>query len=85
LLAIPRAAVMSDQQGDFVYTVDADNKATVTRVKLGQTSGTLVTILTGLQPGDSVISEGIQRVRPGQPVAPAPAGAASGKATGAAP
>ena len=85
LLAIPRAAVMSDQQGDFVYTVDADNKATVTRVKLGQTSGTLVTILSGLQPGDSVISEGIQRVRPGQPVAPSPAGAASGKATGGAP
>jgi membrane fusion protein (multidrug efflux system) len=75
LLAIPRAAVMSDQQGDFVYTVDADNKAVVSRVKLGQTSGALVTILSGLKQGDSVISEGIQRVRPGQPVNPAPAAA----------
>jgi membrane fusion protein (multidrug efflux system) len=75
LLAIPRAAVLSDQQGDFVYTVDADNKAQVTRVKLGQTSGTLVTILSGLKPGDSVISEGIQRARPGLVVNPAPAGA----------
>jgi membrane fusion protein (multidrug efflux system) len=75
LLAIPRAAVMSDQQGDFVYTLDADNKAVVSRVKLGQTSGALVTILSGLKQGDSVISEGIQRVRPGQPVNPAPAAA----------
>ncbi|WP_158814341.1 efflux RND transporter periplasmic adaptor subunit [Methylocapsa sp. S129] len=87
LLAIPRAAVMSDQQGDFVYTVDADNKAVVTRVKLGQTSGTLVSILSGLKLGDSVITEGIQRARPGQPVNPAPAGAGPPpqKAPGAAP
>jgi membrane fusion protein, multidrug efflux system len=75
LLAIPRAAVMSDQQGDFVYTIDADNKVLVTRVKLGQTSGTLVTILSGLKQGDKVISEGIQRARPGQPVNPGPASA----------
>jgi membrane fusion protein (multidrug efflux system) len=73
LLAIPRAAVMSDQQGDFVYTVDADNKVVVTRVQLGQTSGTLVSILSGLKAGDTVISQGIQRARPGQPVNPAPA------------
>jgi len=75
VLAIPRSAVLSDQQGDFVYTLDADNKAVVSRVKLGQTSGALVTILSGLKQGDSVISEGIQRVRPGQPVNPAPAAA----------
>jgi len=73
LLAIPRAAVMSDQQGDFVYTVDSENKVVVTRVQLGQTSGTLVSILSGLKAGDSVISQGIQRARPGQPVNPAPA------------
>jgi membrane fusion protein (multidrug efflux system) len=85
LLAIPRAAVMSDQQGDFVYTVGADNKAMVTRIKLGQTSGTLVSILSGLQAGDSVITEGIQRVRPGQPVNPGPAvaGAIPAKPAGA--
>ena len=77
LLAIPRAAVLSDQQGNFVYTVDADNKVVVTRVTLGQSSGTLVTIVSGLKPGDTVISEGIQRARPGQPVNPAPAAGAA--------
>jgi membrane fusion protein (multidrug efflux system) len=87
LLAIPRAAVMSDQQGDYVYTVDADNKVVLSRVQLGQTSGTLVTILSGLKSGDSVISEGIQRARPGLQVNPAPVGAsqAPDKPAGAAP
>jgi membrane fusion protein (multidrug efflux system) len=86
LLAIPRAAVMSDQQGDFVYTLDEENKVAVTRVTLGQASGTLVTILSGLKAGDSVISEGIQRARPGQPVNPAQADApARGNAAGAPP
>jgi membrane fusion protein (multidrug efflux system) len=76
LLAIPRAAILSDQQGDFVYTLDADNKAGVSRVTLGETTDTLVTILTGLKEGDSVITEGVQRVRPGLVVNPAPAAAA---------
>lgn len=80
LLAIPRAAVLADQQGDFVYTVDADNKAVVARVKLGETTDTLVTILSGLKEGENVITEGVQRVRPGLVVNPAPAAAGSAPA-----
>jgi membrane fusion protein (multidrug efflux system) len=85
LLAIPRAAVMSDQQGDFVYTVDAEDKVVVSRVTLGQNEGTLVAIVSGLKPGDRVITEGIQRARPGQPVNPAPAPPTAAKGAGAAP
>ena len=77
LLAIPRSAVLSDQQGDFVYTLDADNKVVVTRVTLGQSSGALVSIVSGLKPGDTVITEGLQRARPGQLVNPAPAASAA--------
>jgi membrane fusion protein (multidrug efflux system) len=77
LLAIPRAAVLSDQQGDFVYTLDSENKVVVTRVTLGQSSGTLVTIVSGLKPGDTVITEGLQRARPGLVVSPAPAASAT--------
>jgi membrane fusion protein (multidrug efflux system) len=73
LLSIPRAAVLSDQQGDYVFTVDSANKAQRTDVKLGATVGTLATVISGLKEGDTVISEGIQRVRPGAEVAPAPA------------
>ena len=38
VLAIPRAAVLSDQQGDYVYVVGADNKAEQRRIQLGQST-----------------------------------------------
>lgn len=71
LAAIPRVAVMTDQQGDFVYAVDAQNKVEQVRVKLGQVSGTYVAVLSGLKDGQKVIVDGLQKVRPGQVVAPA--------------
>src|SRR5579883_105382 len=77
--AIPRVAVMTDQQGDFVYTVDPQNRVGIARVKLGQVSGANVAVLSGLDPGQTVIVDGLQKVRPGQVVAPAPiANAADG-------
>lgn len=72
-LAVPRAAVLADQEGDYVFVVGKDNKAEKRRVKLGQSTPALASVTSGLNEGDSVIVEGIQRVRPGQPVAPAPA------------
>jgi membrane fusion protein, multidrug efflux system len=75
VLAIPRAAVLSDQLGDYVFTVGADNKAEPHRIQLGQSISTIAAVINGLKPGDKVIAEGLQRVRPGQPVAPGPASA----------
>lgn len=75
VLAVPRAAVLSDQQGDYVFTVGADNKAEQHRIQLGQSTSTIASIMSGLKLGDKVIVEGLQRVRPGQPVAPGPASA----------
>jgi len=72
-LTLPRAAVLSDQQGDFVYVVDAEGKAAMRRVKLGQSTPAVAAILSGVTEADSVISEGLQRVRPGAPVNVAPA------------
>ena len=73
LLAIPRAAVMTDQQGDYVYAVGAQNKVVLTRITLGQSTATTATVTTGLQQGQSVIVDGLQKVRPGEVVAPGPA------------
>ena len=73
LLSIPRAAVLSDQQGDYVYTVDANNKVQQSRVQLGQTSPVTVSVLSGLTEGQMVVLDGIQRVRPGLVVTPGPA------------
>ena len=75
VLAIPRSAVLSDQQGDYVFTVGADNKAEQRRIQLGQSTATVAAVVSGLAPGDKVIAEGLQKVRPGQPVAPGPASA----------
>lgn len=71
-LGIPRKAVLSDQQGDYVYVVGAGNKAEIRRIQLGQSTPTVAVVAKGLQEGDSVIAEGIQRVRPGIGVAPGP-------------
>ena len=73
VLGVPRAAVLSDQQGDYVFTVDAQNKAQETRVHLGQSTPTVAAIISGLSEGQEVIVEGIQRVRPGMEVQPGPA------------
>jgi membrane fusion protein (multidrug efflux system) len=73
LLAIPRAAVLTDQQGDYVYTIGAGNKVEQTRVQLGQSTPTTSAVITGLAEGQVVILDGVQRVRPGEVVSPGPA------------
>jgi len=73
VVAIPRAAVLSDQQGDYVFAVGPDNKAEQRRIQLGQSTSTIAAVISGLSPGEKVIAEGLQRVRPGQPVSPGPA------------
>jgi membrane fusion protein, multidrug efflux system len=75
VLAIPRSAVLSDQQGEFVYVIGADNKAEQRRIQLGQSSSTIASITSGLSLGEKVIVEGLQRVRPGEVVATGPASA----------
>ncbi len=72
VLGVPRAAILSDQQGDYVYTVDAQNRAQQTRVQLGQSTASIAAVTSGLTQGDTVISEGIQKVRPGAVVVPGP-------------
>ena len=73
VLAIPRAAVLSDQQGDYVYVVDAQNKAQQRRIQLGQSTPSTAVVSNGLTEGELVISEGLQRARPGEVVSPGPA------------
>jgi membrane fusion protein (multidrug efflux system) len=73
VLTVPRAAVLSDQEGDYVYTLDEQNTARRQPVKLGQSTPSSASVLAGLQEGQAVIVEGLQRVRPGIVVSPGPA------------
>jgi membrane fusion protein (multidrug efflux system) len=73
VLAVPRAAVLSDQQGNYVFVVDSQNRAQQRRIQLGQSTATMAAVASGLTEGEMVITDGLQRVRPGQPVQPGPA------------
>jgi len=73
VLGIPRAAILSDQQGDYVYVIDAQGKAQIRRIQLGQSTPTTAVVTSGLSEGELVISEGLQRVRPGEAVSAGPA------------
>ncbi|OPF97417.1 efflux RND transporter periplasmic adaptor subunit [Rhodopseudomonas palustris] len=75
VLAIPRAAILTDQQGDYVYVVSDKNVAERRRVKLGQSTAQIASVIDGLKAGDQVIVEGVQRARPNAPVTPTPAAA----------
>ena len=79
VLGIPRAALLSDQQGEYVYVLGEQNRAEQRRVKLGQSTPAIAAIVSGLTEGDTVVSEGIQRVRPGTIVNPSPATPAAGR------
>ncbi len=64
-LLIPERAIGRDVSGTYVFVVDKENKAARKPVVLGTKVGELIVIETGLKPGDNVIVDGIQRVRPG--------------------
>lgn len=72
-LTVPRAAILSDQQGDYVYVVNAENKVEQRRIQLGQSTPTTAVVMSGLKEGEMVVVDGIQKARPGQTVVPGPA------------
>ena len=79
-LVIPQQAVQIDQAGRFVLKVDAENKVQVQRITVGVEREGYYVVTNGLTEGERVITEGLQKVRPGMVVdaAEAPAAPASG-------
>lgn len=77
VLLVPEAAVGNDQSKRFVYVVGPDAKAAFREVTLGQSVSGKRVVLAGLTPGDQVILDGLQRVMPGDAVAPHPVNTAS--------
>ncbi len=69
-LVISDRAVSSDQDKKFVLVVGADNKVEYRQVTLGPVADGLRIVENGLKPGESIIVNGLQRVRPGVVVAP---------------
>ncbi len=67
-LVVPQRAV-NELQGNFqVAVVGPDNKVSIRTVKPGARTGSLIVITEGLQPGDRVVVEGLQKVKDGMTV-----------------
>ena len=78
-ILVPQQAVSRDTKGEpGAWIVDADGKAQLRKLTLDRAIGDKWLVSSGLSPGDRVIVEGLQRVRPGAPVKETPP-AAGGK------
>lgn len=78
-VVVPQSVIANDQTGPYLFVVGADNKAEQRRVKLGIERDGMVVVEDGLKPGEKMIVQGQQRVRPGMVVTPqlAPGGVPS--------
>lgn len=62
---VPVAAIQRGQPGTFVYLVKADDTVTIRVIEVGATDGERVAILKGLELGDQVVIDGVDRLRDG--------------------
>jgi membrane fusion protein (multidrug efflux system) len=69
-LVVPQQAIQIDQGGPYVLTVGGDNKVQVRRFKASPAIDGVVPVKEGLAEGERVITDGVQKVRPGIVVAP---------------
>jgi multidrug efflux system membrane fusion protein len=80
-LLVPQQAVSDFQGQQFVYVVGADNKVEYRNVTTGPNYNELVVIQDGVKTGEKVITEGLQKVKPGMAVVPETASQKSQKST----
>ena len=69
-IAIAEQAIGTDQDRRFVMVVGPDNKAVYRNIQIGGMTGGLRIVISGLHPGDHIVVNGLQRIRPGSLVAP---------------
>lgn len=67
-IMLPQSAILRDANGAYVWTLNEENVAAQARIITGEMSGINCVIESGLEPGQTVVVSGIQKVRPGSPV-----------------
>jgi multidrug efflux system membrane fusion protein len=82
---VPTPAVQSGAPGDFVYLVNADQTVSVHKVTLGPSDGKNTVITAGLTAGQTVVTDGMDRLTDGAKVKLAGAKGPAGSSTAAAP
>jgi multidrug efflux system membrane fusion protein len=82
-IRVPVQAVQRGEPGTYVYVINADNTVSVRPLKVGPADGGFMAVLSGLQPGEKVVTDGTDRLRDGAAVTvPAPGGPAQGQGAG---
>ncbi len=77
LPVVPAGAVLQDKQGPYVLVVGKDNRAQIQRIETADKMQTGWAVKSGLTQGDTIIVDGIQKVKPGEVVNPQTAKTAS--------
>ncbi len=67
---VPSAALQTGKEGSFVYIVEAGNTAKVVPVKTGEVSGLNTQIIQGVTPGQTVVVDGLDKLRNGVKIHP---------------
>ena len=68
VIVVPSAAIQRGNQGTVVYVVKDDSTVTLRPVTTGPTEGQLTAVTQGLQAGERVITDGVDRIREGAKV-----------------
>ncbi len=76
-ILVPQVAVQELQSAKYVLVVDADNKIVQRTITVADRIDDSFIVTDGLKPGERVVTEGVQKVRPGMVVKPTTAGGAS--------
>jgi membrane fusion protein (multidrug efflux system) len=71
-VVVPQAALITDQQGVYVFIVDS-GKVAIRRIKTGGPNGEDMIVTDGLSGGEQIIVEGLQTIRSGMEVKANPA------------
>jgi multidrug efflux system membrane fusion protein len=75
VIIVPTAAVQRSPQGAFVYVVKADSTVDLRLVEVKGTEGDNTAIAKGLTDGETIVTDGLEKLRPGSKIAlPKPAG-----------
>jgi len=64
-ILIPGRAVLQNQLGSYVFIVSKDGKVSARQLKTGSQSGQMIQVLSGVEPGEQVVVEGLQKIRHG--------------------
>lgn len=83
VVLVPTPAVLSGAPGDYVYLVNADNSVSVRKITVGPSDGKNTAILAGISVGDTVVTDGTDRLSDGAKISVAAARSTAGAAPSA--